>query len=183
MAINLPEMVRAMVYEAALPLREAAAWVAWTPPEKLHLTVKFIGEREDAALPALAGELGRAAHAHTPIPLAMGGIGAFPNFRRPNVVWMGVEPHPRLELLHHDVEQACERLGIEVEGRAFRPHLTLGRIGRRPEAEALRALARARRHVTFRTEISVDALDLMRSDLLPEGARHTLVVAAPLRGA
>ena len=168
-----------------MPLREAAAWVAWTPQEKLHLTVKFIGEHDETAVPALAAELAHATGAHVSIPLAMGGIGAFPNFRRPHVVWMGVEPHPRLELLHHDVEQACERHGIEVEGRAFRPHLTLGRSGRRPDggAEALRALARARRHVTFRTEIAVDSVDLMRSELLPDGARHTLVAAAPLRGA
>ena len=183
MAINLPETVRAMVHEATVPLRAAAPWVAWTPAEKLHLTVKFIGEREEASVPALAEELVRAALGHAPVSVAMGGIGAFPNFRRPHVVWMGVEPHPRLELLHHDVERACERQGIEVEGRAFRPHLTLGRIGRRPAMDALRALARARRDVTFRTELAVDSVDLMRSELRPDGARHTLVASAPLGGA
>ena len=185
-AINLPESVRTMVHEASTPLRDAAAWVAWTPPHKLHLTMKFIGERDEATVPALAEELADTARRHSPILLAMGGIGAFPNFRRPHVVWMGVEPHPRLELLHHDVELACERQGIEVEGRPFRPHLTLGRIGRsgrRPTPEALRTLARARRAVDFRTGISVDSVDLMCSDLRADGARHTLVAAAPLRGA
>ena len=183
MAINLPAPVRDTVYEAASPLRDAAGWVSWTPRDKLHLTVKFIGEQPDAIVAAVARDLERTASRHAPIALGLGGIGAFPNFRRPHVVWVGVEPHPRLELLHHDVEQACERHGIDVEGRAFRPHLTLGRVGRRPDPEAVRSLARARRDVTFRTEIVVDSVDLMRSELRPEGARHTLVAAAPLRGA
>lgn len=182
-AINLPAPVRDLVHEATSPLRDAAAWVSWTPRDKLHLTVKFIGERDGTMVTPLAGELARTANRHAPMMIGLGGIGAFPNFRRPHVVWMGVEAHPRLELLHHDVEQACERHGIEVEGRAFRPHLTLGRVGRRPDPDALRALARARRDVTLRTEISVDSVDLMRSELQPEGARHTLVAAAPLRGA
>ena len=180
-AINLPEAVKDMVHEATGPLRESAPWVAWTPAAKLHLTVKFIGDREDTAVPALAEEIASAVSPHAPIELSMGGIGAFPNLRRAHVVWMGIEPHPRLELLHHDVEQACERQGIEVEGRPFRPHLTLGRIARRPDPDALRELARARRHVTLRTEIRVDSVDLMRSELRPDGARHTLVAAAPLR--
>jgi RNA 2',3'-cyclic 3'-phosphodiesterase len=182
-AINLPNVLQSQVYDATEALREAAPWVAWTPAAKLHLTVKFIGERDDGTVPALAEELARATAPHAPIDVSMGGIGAFPNFRRPHVVWMGVQPHPRLELLHHDVEQACERQGIDVEGRAFRPHLTLGRIGSRPDPDALRSLARARRHVTFRTEILVESVDLMRSELLPGGARHTLVAAAPLLSA
>ena len=60
--------------------------------------------------------------------MVLQGIGAFPNFRRARVVWIGVEQEPRLELLHHDLELACEQEGFEVEGRPFRPHITLARV-------------------------------------------------------
>lgn len=181
MAINLPPELREEVHAAAAPLREEAPWVSWVPAEKLHLTIKFIGERPPEVLPALCDALIAAAGRHTVMDLALGGVGAFPNFRRPHVVWLGVEPHPRLELLQHDVEVACERHGIEVEGRAFRPHLTLGRVQGRPTPEAARALAGARRGVTLRREMPVESVDLMRSELLAGGARHTVLAAAPLR--
>lgn len=185
-AINLPAGQREAIHGAAAPLRDAAPWVSWTPADRLHLTVKFIGERDDAEVPALQAALAEAAAPHMAMELEMRGVGAFPNFRRPHVVWLGVEPHPRLELLHHDIELACERVGIEVEGRPFKPHLTLGRIARgaRPgDRDALRSLAAARRLVTLRTEIRVDSVDLMRSDLRPQGAVHSLVAAAPLGAA
>ena len=54
---------------------------------------------------------------------------------------MGVAQEPRLELLHHDVEVACGQLGVETEGRPFRPHLTLARVKSR---STRRANARAR---------------------------------------
>ena len=183
MAVNLPLVQRQEIHAAAAALRESAPWVAWIPAEKLHITIKFIGELPETVLDPLVDALREAGQRHTAVDLAAGGIGAFPNFRRPHVVWYGMEPHPRLELLHHDIEVACERLGVEVEGRPFRPHLTLGRITRRQDREALRALAAARRQVTHRTEIRVESIDLMQSELLPGGARHTLVAAAPLRAA
>ena len=185
-AINLPAEQRESIHRAAAPLRDGAPWVSWTPAERLHLTVKFIGERTESDVEAIGEALASATASHGPIDLAMRGVGAFPNFRRPHVVWLGVEPHPRLELLHHDIELACERLGIEVEGRPFRPHLTLGRIARGAQAadrEALRSLAASRRLVTLRTEIRVDSVDLMRSELRSGGALHSLVAAAPLGAA
>ena len=181
MAVNLPLEQRQEIHAAAAPLRDVAPWVGWIPAEKLHMTIKFLGEQPEPAVEPMGVALRAAAREHAVIDLAGGGIGAFPNFRRPHVVWFGVEAHPRLELLHHDVEIACERLGVEVEGTTFRPHLTLGRIVRRPPVEARRALAAARRQVTYRTEIRVESIDLMQSELLPGGARHTLVAAAPLR--
>lgn len=180
-AINLPLPLRHAVHEAAAPLRDAVPWISWVPAERLHITVKFIGDQPDEIAGPLAATLTDAAGRHGALDLQTRAIGAFPNFRRPSVVWLGVEPHPRLELLHHDVEVAFERHGIEVEGRPFRPHLTLGRVPRRPDPESARALADARRRITFRPEIRVESVDLMCSELRPEGARHAVVAAAPLR--
>ena len=59
-----------------------------------------------------------AAPAHRPMEMSVRGVGAFPNFRRARVVWIGVEQEPRLELLHHDLELACERSGVRGRGAA-----------------------------------------------------------------
>ncbi|HUF25369.1 MAG TPA: RNA 2',3'-cyclic phosphodiesterase [Gemmatimonadaceae bacterium] len=180
-AINLPLQLRQALHDAAAPLREAAPWISWVPVDRLHITVKFIGEQPDEIVGPLAATLGETLAGHGVLDLHTRAIGGFPNFRRPTVVWLGVDPHPRLELLHHDVEVACERHGIDVEGRPFRPHLTLGRVPRRPDIETARALADARRRITFRREIRVESVDLMRSELRPEGALHSVVATGHLR--
>lgn len=184
-AIDLPEARRRAIAQATAPLREAAPSVSWVDETRLHLTLKFLGEQPEDAVSPLAAALREAAAFHSPLTLDLGGLGAFPSRRRPRVIWLGVAPDPKLELLHDDVERACAALGYEVEGRAFRPHLTLGRArraaGERGEldAAAAGALANAAREVHSRWTADVSSVDLMQS-LPGRGPRYALLHAAPL---
>ena len=181
-ALNLPDEVRQALHDATAPLREAAPrGVAWVRPEGLHLTLKFLGEAEEPRVAEVAAALGGVAAAHATVRVGVGGVGAFPSLARPRVVWAGVEATPRLELLQHDVEAACATLGFEVEGRAFRPHVTLGRVRPGAAVESLRALAEAASRCTPHAEVMVPTLDLMASTLMPGGARHDAVARLPFR--
>lgn len=183
-AINLPADVRHRIHEATAPLREAAPDVAWTPPERLHLTLKFLGERPESEVACLEAMLRRVAGSHTTVPLTIAGGGAFPSLARPRVIWAGVAAEPRLELLHHDIEAASAELGYDVEGRAFRPHLTLGRArGGVEPASARVAISRAARRIELREELEVESVDLMRSEPGPGGPRYSRLAAAALRPA
>ena len=187
-AINLPDAKRRAIAEATASLREVAPSVGWVDESRLHLTLKFIGERPAEEAGPLADSLRRVCGAHDPVVLDVGGLGAFPSRRNPRVIWLGVAPDPKLELLHHDVEEACAALGYEIEGRAFRPHLTLGRVRDRArgaasiEAPVAAALARSAREVQGRWTVNVTSIDLMESVLGREGPRYRLVDAAPLGG-
>ena len=181
-ALNLPDEVRTALHESAAPLRDAAPrGVAWVRPDGLHLTLKFLGEVEEPRVADVDAALRRVAASHAAVRVVIGGVGAFPSLARPRVVWAGVDASPRLELLQHDVEAACATLGFEVEGRAFRPHVTLGRV--RPEAsvETLRALALAAGRCEVAADEMVPTLDLMASTLVPGGARHEAVARLPFR--
>jgi RNA 2',3'-cyclic 3'-phosphodiesterase len=174
-AINLPDEVRQQLYDAAAPLRASAPHVSWVPASKLHLTVKFLGDQPAQMVDATESALRAIAARHRPFDLELGGVGAFPNLKTPNVVWAGVSPEPRLELLHHDVELAFQQLGCGLEGRPFRPHITLGRVrygGGRDEA---RAVARGVRLVQFHAHAHVRTLDVMESALLPGGAQYQVL--------
>lgn len=182
LAINLDPAIRRDVYEAAAPLREAAPALRWVREENLHLTLKFFGEQLEPVAGALGAAITRVAAGYRAIDLELGGAGAFPNFRRPRVVWLGVHPDPKLELLHHDVELACETLGFPLEGRAFRPHLTLARVQPRDaDLETRKTLSRLARRVRYTGETVVSSIDLMQSTLTSSGARYELVASAPLR--
>ena len=185
LAINLaPEMRRAVI-EATSPLREAAPTIGWVDETRLHLTLKFLGDQAESSVEPLSDALASVAGKHRAFRLSVKEIGAFPNFRRARVVWMGVDREPRLEFLHHDVELACEKLGFELEGRAFRPHLTLARVKDRTDEQELRKLSRAGKKVDFEAETVVRSIDLMKSNLdrasAQAGGRYERLYAAPLR--
>lgn len=182
LAISFDAATRAAVHAAAAPLRAAAPELAWVDASRLHLTLKFLGEQADDLVPRLAPVLDAVASGHPALRSSLGEFGAFPNFRRARVVWIGMEADPRLELLHHDVELACDGLGVPLDARPFRPHVTLARVRQTAGVESLRALSRAaRRAAGSRFPTSVDSIDLMCSTLRPEGAAHTRLHSSILR--
>ena len=181
LAINLAPDVRRDIVDATASLRDTAPEVSWLDEPRLHLTLKFLGEQPSERLDAIATAVSGVADRHRSLVMTLGGIGAFPNFRRARIVWMGVDQDPRLELLHHDVEVAYETLGFELEGRPFRPHLTLARLKHQLPEERLRNLSRAARHIDFQAECDVQSIDLMQSELLPAGPVYQRLLAAPLR--
>ncbi len=181
LAINLPADVRLEVVAATAALRECAPELAWVREPLLHLTLKFLGDVEPSRTEAIAATASAVAGRHRELLMTLSGIGAFPNFRKARVVWMGIEHEPRLELLHHELEVACEEIGFEVEGRAFRPHLTLARVKQELPEERLRALSRAAKRVDYRSDFVVRSIDLMQSELSQHGPAYTTLVSAALR--
>ena len=182
LAINLAPEVRQAIIDATEPLRAIAPKLTWVREPQLHLTVKFLGEQSEDTANKLTEAMRAVGARNRAIDVEVGGIGAFPNFRRPRVVWIGVTPEPKLELLHHDVEATCESLGFPVEGKPFRPHLTLARVKPRAiDARALRQLANAAKDVSYVEEVVITSVDLMESELTTNGSRYRLVNSTALR--
>jgi 2'-5' RNA ligase len=178
-AVNVPPPIRSAIVETVAPLKDASLPIRWVRPEGIHVTLKFLGEVEEAREVEIVDALITACGNTRSFVLPIAGFGAFPNPRRPRVVWVGCQPVPALELLQNAIECGLEPLGYEPEGRPFRPHLTLGRVRGRPTpftgfAEQLDQLA-------YRTEFPVQSIDLMESRLGREGARYTLRHAVALR--
>jgi len=178
-AINLPRDLRDAILAAAAPLRARPLPVRWVDPDGLHLTLKFLGEVADERLPEIVTALERACVGARPFPLEVGGFGAFPNPSRPRVVWVGCETAPPLELLQHGVERAFADIGFPVEGRPFRPHLTLGRAKADARGE-VRGLEDRLEALAFADTFTVTSVDLMESTLTPRGARYTVRHAVAL---
>jgi 2'-5' RNA ligase len=175
-AVGLPEGVRAAVAERVARLRAEFQSVraSWERAEKLHLTLKFVGEIELPRVADLTAAAGRAAERSAPFRLRIEGAGAFPPQGPPRVLWLGVaDASGGLAALHANLERECEAAGFDRDARAFRPHLTLARL--RVPRDA-RELADAHRDTPFAPQqFSVDELFVMRSELGPGGARHTPV--------
>jgi 2'-5' RNA ligase len=183
LAVEFEQGLRRALREATAPLRALAPDAGWVAEDRLHLTLKFLGEQSEELVPRLAAAIGEIAGRHWPVPMQLRGVGAFPNLRRPRVMWVGIAPTPKLELLQHDIEEGCAALGVELEGKPFRPHLTIGRLRGTEDREALRELGRVARGIQFRADTIVSAIELVQSTLTPDGPRYARLVEAPLRSA
>jgi 2'-5' RNA ligase len=155
--------------------------VRWVRPQGIHLTLKFLGDVPAPQVEAIADALGVACASYAPFTAHVGGLGCFPNPRRPRVIWVGVdEESGALANLQRDVERAMAQLGHPAERRKFSPHLTLGRV-KRGSAADVQALGEyvVRASVTV-GKLEATAVHLMRSELLPAGAVYSELAVAPL---
>ena len=173
-ALNFPAGVRQELWDALTALRERRERlpVKWVRPENIHLSLKFLGDVEDNREPELVAALQRAAGSREeprPLTLHITGFGVFPDYHRPQVLWVGVTPDPDLELLQHGVEQAFAPLGFPTEARAFRPHVTLGRTARDAKPRDFKGLEEIFTDADFDATVTVTEIDLMQSTLQPNG--------------
>lgn len=181
-AINLPGSTRRAIWDAAAPLRAARYPVRWVDPDAIHLTLKFLGEVEDAREADVRCGLVAAAAGAKAFPLALEGFGAFPTPQRPRVIWVGCEAAPPLELLQHRLEQEMARIGFPLEGRPFQPHLTLGRAKRDSHPREFAGIAEQLDALPFTADVTARSLDLMQSTLGAGGAQYARRHAVELPG-
>jgi 2'-5' RNA ligase len=180
-AVPLPEPIQADIFAAAQELsrRSPTLGIKWSRKvENLHITVKFLGQIDEAKLTALAEDLARSL---APLPrfrLEMRGMGAFPSPRKANVVWAGVEDVAHgLAAVADAVEGVGERFGVAREQRAFTGHVTVGRAkGRGVDARA--ALDAVATRVFGAT--TVEAVHIYESRLGGEGSTYVLRSRAAL---
>jgi 2'-5' RNA ligase len=153
-AIHLPDDVKKYLGNLTDELAEAVPRrsVRWVQPDRMHLTLRFLGDTDLALLPELQRALDATAAQYRQFGLQLHGFGCFPNCRRPRVLWVGVDG---------ELKQA--------EDRPFRPHLTLGRVN------DARPLASQKWPTTVEAlAIPVQAIHLIESELTPDGPIYTM---------
>jgi 2'-5' RNA ligase len=150
--------------------------VRWVRPEGIHLTLKFLGDTPLDRIEGVKEALSRAAAGARPFTFSVGGLGCFPNARRPRVVWVGLqEVTGILFQLKRAVEEEVAPLGFPAEKRPFHPHLTLGRVNRRATKSEGREIGEivATSAIGTVDEMTVSAVTYIQSELLPSGAVYT----------
>jgi len=171
-AVNLPQEVRQGIWAATEGLRTTDFPVRWVDVTSLHLTLKFLGEVEDKRRNEIVSAVERGTNGARPFLLSLSGFGAFPSVERPRVIWVGCDGVPPLELLQHHLERELARCGFPVDGRPFRPHLTLGRAKKDAAARSFKGLESALEGLSFEGETLVQSVELMESRLGRDGSAY-----------
>ena len=140
--------------------------------DQIHITLSFLGDTPSERIPGLVSNLRGTLSGTSSFGLSLKGVGAFPNVRRPRVVWIGIDDgRDELALLADRVREAVRKSRLRQDDKPFSPHVTVGRVqGPADVSETERKY----RDTVF-SEFTVGSVRLMRSVLGPSGAKHTVV--------
>ncbi len=182
LAIELPSAIAKGIERVQHDLKQSHADVRWVEPSRIHLTLKFFGTIDEEACDEIMDTVGKAISEVKPFTLDIKGLGAFPRWKNPRVVWLGVEDGGGVvKPLQRVIEECLEGIGYPREARDFRPHLTLGRVrSGKGKSELLRRIE-ALLHINL-GEFRVERLVLFKSDLRPSGPIYTELRALILGG-
>jgi len=172
-AVEMPPDVRAYLGRCQDRLRGTGGTVRWVRPDRIHLTLVFLGEVAVESLGALEAAVKQAVAGVSPFGLGPAGAGRFPPRGRPRVIWIGLdEPGGHLVRLQKAVAEATAPFAEKVEHRAYRPHLTLGRVRGGRDLHRLSAAVAAMADARG-PEFEADEMVIMQSVLSPQGPTYS----------
>ncbi|MFN3466108.1 MAG: RNA 2',3'-cyclic phosphodiesterase [Candidatus Brocadiales bacterium] len=172
-AVEVEDVVKKRFRECQERLREAEADVKWVDVKNIHVTLKFLGYVEEERLTQVKDIINKSVQGIKPFSLRFKGIGGFPKFQRPMVVFITAEDRMGcLTTMNSRLEEGFQTLGIEKEDRTYEPHLTLGRVKSPRNIEGLVRLMEKYRDELFGEEL-VSRVLLIQSQLTPKGPVYT----------
>ena len=179
-AIETPPVIKALISPVVAALKETDADVKWEPPEKLHATLKFLGNTDEELVGRIKAKLEDLCRSQESMIIKYSRPGSFPAGRHPRVIWIGIEDlNGQLQKVYAFLENAMEEFGFERENREFKPHLTIGRV---KGNKRLDRLLEKMETVTFQSEhVAVHELALVKSELRPGGSTYTTLRSFPFR--
>ncbi|MFC2023989.1 RNA 2',3'-cyclic phosphodiesterase [Chloroflexota bacterium] len=175
-AIELPPEITLKLGQLQAQMKAGEQpWVKWVKPKGIHLTLKFLGNMAAANTAAVTRAIKEATAGINPFPLEVKDLGVFPNPKRVQVAWVGINGEvAKLNQIKARLDANLAPLGFTPEARPFTPHLTLARLKIHASPEQRQNFGRLITASHFEAgEIMVDAVSLMQSQLTPDGAIYT----------
>jgi len=171
-AVNLPQELKEDLQEYINALKIQVPKVKWVRAQALHITLKFLGPVPAETLQTVQDKLTGSRRGIESFRMVVSNFGAFPNRRKPRVIWLGLKAVPQQPLyqLHSQIDALMEPLGFEREKRRFSPHLTLGRVKFPLDMTGLWDYMTSEPFPEYTFDVSEFAL--MKSTLKPSGAEY-----------
>ncbi len=184
-AIELPDEIKTELKRLQDALKAGnPSWLKWVGTDSIHLTLKFLGDITSDKIEEITMAITDAANGIGQFSLKMEGLGTFPNLKRIQVVWVGLSGDlDKLSRLQQQIEANMAILGYPEEGREFTPHLTLARVRYQPLPAELQKFTQllSSTRVLNTGKIEVKAVNLMKSQLTPQGAIYSKLGSVVLK--
>ena len=126
-ALELSEEARQTVHAVASEWRHQLMTASWYDPADYHITLKFLGNLDEAEQPRLIEAALPVAAEATPFKVQAAPFGGFPSMLAPSVLWAGVQISSELGTLASRLEGTMSSLGFRADRRRYQPHVTVAR--------------------------------------------------------
>ena len=182
-AIELPEPIKNFLAKLIDKLKDTRADVKWVQPQNIHLTLKFLGERDDKEVKEISEILDEVAKNHKSFQIQINALGAFPNLNSPRVIWVGIDQgDTETKNIFKDLEDSICKVGIPKEDRAFSSHITIGRTrSTKGLAELIQAITSLNESIgKEKFTFTAGSITLFKSTLTPKGPIYDVLKAVNL---
>lgn len=180
-AIDVPEKARRAAAAHIDVLRRAfpRSRVGWERPEKLHITLKFLGDLNDEQVVGLRQTVGKVVRQSEKFTVTIAGTGSFPPGGHPRILWLGAEDDGTLEIIAARLEDELAESGFSREKRPFSPHITIARV-REPRSSGELASLHTQTPIES-VAFEVHEIVVYESKPQPSGSVYSTIANYPLR--
>lgn len=181
-AISLPIEIKKQLENLSQNLKNhlkgSNSKITWIKPKSIHLTLKFLGNITESQTSPIMQKLNEIANNTVPFRISIEGLGVFPNFNHPRVIWVGIKQGDApICLLQRRVEAKLSDLGFRMEKKEFNAHFTLGRVKSIQSRSIISRSFHAIENQYIGTMV-VNNINLIKSTLLSQGAEYDILGTA-----
>lgn len=134
LALEVPPDIVAYLGDVTDRLARRTDGVKWVRNQGIHITVKFLGEIEEAIVERMKRALRPIGSLFAPFAARLGALDAFPSQRSARVIVVKLkEGSENIVAIFSQVEERLAEIAVDKEKRGLVPHITLGRR-RTPES-------------------------------------------------
>lgn len=141
--------------------------IKWEGKEKLHLTLKFLGDIDSEMIGPYSKSLEKITDAYESLNLSFSEFGVFKRRNELKILWVGLKNNPKLFQMVDEIESSFAEFGFEKERRNFKSHITLLRFRGQENSEKIVSLTHVKLPVI---EFKANKVTLFESKLLPGGS-------------
>ncbi|WP_290664849.1 RNA 2',3'-cyclic phosphodiesterase [Ignavibacterium sp.] len=175
-ALNIPDEAKDTLFDVVYKLHPEKN-LKWEKKDKIHLTLKFVGEIDDNFLPGIINDL-EFLQEYKSQKLRITGFGFFFRFKEPKILWAGLKFTDELKSIAQRLDDYFTKFGIEKGNREFKPHLTLMRIKNNPGDNFINKFKNSKfEPIDFQS----NSISLIKSELNPSGSVYTEIKKYNLR--
>jgi len=168
-ALKIPDEVKDKLLDVCYELSESSELLKWEKPEKIHLTLKFIGEVEEELVSSIAKEISFI-EKYKSFNFNVTKFGFFYRNALPGILWVGLQTDESIQRLVEELNRRLSIFSITVERRKFKPHLTMLRIKVNPGEKFL---LKFEKHSFDNWIFNSNEIILIKSELFQTGVHYT----------
>lgn len=170
-ALKIPDEIIDTVFNYCHDASENPSGYRWESKDKVHLTLKFIGEVKEELLPAIVEELEFVKN-YSFFDCTISKFGFFFRDNQAKILWCNVDTDDSIISLMKELNKRLEKYDIEIEKRKFKRHLTLLRI---KDKVSEKFIKRFTEYSFNPIKFNANEITLIQSVLKPSGSEYNVL--------